>query len=128
MSAHAYLSASSAERWLNCPASARLAAKFPADSSPAASEGTIAHEIAAELIYYGTEGKDHKLADKELASDLEMLKYKADEFYAKHTETVGSYDTMKKAVEGYADFVIDEYNASALTATSPAASAPPTSS
>ena len=110
MSAHAYLSASSAERWLNCPASARLAAKFPADSSPAASEGTIAHELAAELIYYGTEGKDHKLADKELASDLELIRYKADEFYDKHTETVGSYDTMKKAVEGYADFVIDEYN------------------
>lgn len=43
---HAVLSASGAEKWLNCPPSARLEESYPDTSSSYAKEGTLAHEIA----------------------------------------------------------------------------------
>ncbi len=43
---HALLSASSAHRWLNCPASARLAEQFPNQTSPYAEAGRVAHATA----------------------------------------------------------------------------------
>lgn len=43
---HALLSASSAARWLNCPPSARLAAKAPDTTSAYAAEGSLAHALA----------------------------------------------------------------------------------
>lgn len=42
---HAVLSPSSAERWIDCPASVRLASRFPNESSVYAEEGTCAHEL-----------------------------------------------------------------------------------
>ena len=44
--AHALLSASSAHRWVVCTPSARLEEQFPDQSSEAAAEGTLAHELA----------------------------------------------------------------------------------
>ena len=44
--AHAILSASGAHRWIACPPSARLEARFPDTTSEAALEGTLAHELA----------------------------------------------------------------------------------
>lgn len=43
---HALLSASSSERWLNCPPSARLGEQFPDAGSEYAAAGTLAHAIA----------------------------------------------------------------------------------
>ena len=43
---HALLGASSAERWLNCPPSARLGEQFPDTASSYAAAGTLAHAIA----------------------------------------------------------------------------------
>ncbi len=43
---HALLGASSAERWLACPPSARLCEKFPDTAGQAAQEGTLAHALA----------------------------------------------------------------------------------
>lgn len=43
---HALLSASGAYRWLACTPSARLEEQFPDTASPAAKEGTLAHELA----------------------------------------------------------------------------------
>ena len=48
--AHARLSASAAERWMNCPGSLREAAKYRNATSKAAAEGTFAHEIASECL------------------------------------------------------------------------------
>ena len=45
MADHAILSASSASRWMACPPSARLEQNYPNNSSPAAAEGTLAHEL-----------------------------------------------------------------------------------
>ena len=42
---HALLSASGASRWMACPPSARLEQDYPNTSSPAAAEGTLAHEL-----------------------------------------------------------------------------------
>lgn len=43
--AHAVLSASSAERWIYCPPSARLQEQFPEETSEYAEEGTLAHAV-----------------------------------------------------------------------------------
>ena len=42
---HAFLSASSAHRWLHCPPSANLASAYPDQASSYALEGTCAHEL-----------------------------------------------------------------------------------
>lgn len=47
MSKHARLSASSAERWIQCPASVQLSAGVPNKSSIYAQYGTVLHDIAA---------------------------------------------------------------------------------
>ena len=50
---HALLGASSSERWLACPPSARLTENYPDSESSYAAEGTQAHEIAdAKLKRY----------------------------------------------------------------------------
>jgi len=46
MTEHALLSASSAERWLNCPGSVRLTQDMPDKTSSYAEEGRLAHSIA----------------------------------------------------------------------------------
>lgn len=48
--AHALLSPSSSHRWLNCTPSARLEEPYEGTSSPAAEEGTVAHELAEHAM------------------------------------------------------------------------------
>ena len=50
MTAHALLSASASSRWLACPPSARLEARFPDSQSSYAAEGTRAHALAEGLL------------------------------------------------------------------------------
>jgi len=67
-SGHALLSPSSAHRWLACPASIRLSAQLPEPpTSPAAQEGTIAHEIAAILASHRLGLTTQKEHDQQLA-------------------------------------------------------------
>lgn len=47
---HAILSASAADRWINCPPSVALTKDIPDDLSPFAAEGTKAHEIAEACL------------------------------------------------------------------------------
>lgn len=53
--AHALLSASSADKWLNCTPSARLEAGFEDTAGESAAEGTLAHELAEKKarLYFG---------------------------------------------------------------------------
>ena len=51
--AHALLSPSSAERWINCPASVMLGRDLPDTTSPYAEEGTRAHELCEMLLNDG---------------------------------------------------------------------------
>lgn len=49
--AHALLSASGADRWMNCTASPRLEEQFPEESTTSyAEEGTLAHEFAEIML------------------------------------------------------------------------------
>jgi hypothetical protein len=50
MSEHALLSASAAERWINCPGSIALCEGLPDKTSSFAEEGTKAHELAALVL------------------------------------------------------------------------------
>lgn len=48
---HAFLSPSSAERWVHCPPSAWLSEQFPDQGSVFASEGTEAHRLCEYLLH-----------------------------------------------------------------------------
>lgn len=65
MTAHAYLSASSSHRWLNCTKSPLLEEGFPDTSSIFAEEGTLAHEIG-ELKLLNKWRKQKRIIDHEL--------------------------------------------------------------
>lgn len=87
MSSHAFLSPSASHRWLNCPRSAKLCAALPDQTSPYAAQGTDAHELCAYLV------------EKALGRDVKDP-----------TESLSFYDAeMQTCAEGYAEFVIQEY-------------------
>ena len=50
MAEHAYLSASSSHRWLNCPPSVKLCEGMEDKPSEFAQEGTDCHELCAYLV------------------------------------------------------------------------------
>lgn len=70
--AHALLSASGAELWLNCPASAVANEQYPDEGSEYAQEGTIAHEVAQ--VY--AEAFLNKSGHSELDAELQALRAK----------------------------------------------------
>lgn len=86
MTQHAILSASSANRWLHCPPSARICAKYPDTKSEYAQEGTDAHALCEYLVKnsLGIKAKDP-------IEDLTF--YNAE---------------MQMAAEGYAEFVMEK--------------------
>lgn len=93
---HAFLSASSAARWGNCPGSAHLSTLFTESQSLAAEEGTFAHELAELLI-----------GERELGD----LPDRVDRFYEEHTDLPGNFKVMRGIIEPYVDFVRAEYMA-----------------
>lgn len=105
---HAKLSPSSAERWINCPGSARLAEKYPEEHTLFAEEGTLAHEVARILIQYNA----GDLTKGEKEEQLSAQKEKIDAFYKEHKDDMtGSFEAMVKILEPYVDYVWAEYQA-----------------
>ena len=97
MSKHAFLSPSASHRWLNCPPSAKLCAAVPDQSSPYAQQGTCAHELCAYLV------------EKALGRDVKDP-----------TENLDYYDSeMQTCAEGYAAFVMEEYEKAKQTCPDP---------
>lgn len=93
---HAVLSPSSAERWLNCTPSARLAEEAGSKTSEYSEEGTTAHELAEYALkswIYGTfyPECDELPVPQEIASN----KYYSEE--------------MKESILRYVDFVTGEF-------------------
>lgn len=75
---HALLGASSADRWLNCPPSARLTEDMPDKGSKYAAAGTLAHEIAEfKARHYFSEPISKRTYNSR------MKKFQADENYDK---------------------------------------------
>lgn len=107
MPKHAKLSASGAELWLNCPGSVHMAELFPETTSPAAVEGTLAHELAQTMILSASSGSDQ--LDPEREAEYRSEKDKVNAFYSEHKNLEGSFDGMKKILAPYVDYVIEEY-------------------
>lgn len=82
---HAFLSASSSRRWLNCTPSAMLESHEPDTSSPFAEEGTRAHALAEKKL-------------KSWIKSNRRTHFKADD------------GEMAEATDGYRDYVIEVYN------------------
>lgn len=95
MTDHALLSASGADRWMNCPPSARLEEDIESVSSIYAKEGTFAHDLG-ELKLLKHLGDITKV---EFNKRLKALKQ--NEFYSKELETY---------VDIYVDFAIEKIN------------------
>ena len=86
MDKHAFLSASSSQRWLACPPSAKLCAQEEDHGSPYAQQGTDAHELCQFLV---ERALGYRIRDP--------------------TEDLAWYDAeMQEAAEGYCSFVMEQ--------------------
>ncbi len=94
---HALLSASSAERWLHCPPSARLTENIPDSESPHAAEGTLAHSLAELKVRKKFETMKKSEYDKHL-KDIQKDPLYAPEMDG-HTDTY--LDCILKVAHGY---------------------------
>jgi hypothetical protein len=97
--AHAFLSASKAEQWLNCPPSAKLQEGLPDSRSEYADEGTTAHELAEIKLRQRLTLCNSKVR-KQLEEKLEKIK--ASKFYGPE---------MENAVQEYVERVEERYMA-----------------
>lgn len=107
MPKHAKLSASGAELWTNCPGSVHMAELFPETTSPAAEEGTLAHALAQTMIENARTGS----ISPQISAEYMVERDNVNAFYSVHKELAGSFDDMKKTLEPYVDYVIEEYEA-----------------
>lgn len=98
MAKHALLSASSAERWLNCTPSARLNEKLPDTSSVYAAEGTLAHTIGEIML----RNKVFHAGNPNIVLMQELVELSEHELY---------YQGMKDEVEEYVNYCLEQYNA-----------------
>lgn len=92
---HALLSASGAERWINCTPSARLEEQYGVDTgSVYASEGTLAHELGEVSLRF-------------LSNQIEAVEYQE---RLNDIEVNPLYSTeMPEEVEKYTDFVMEQW-------------------
>ena len=89
MGKHAFLSASSSHRWLECPPSAKLCAEQDDRASPYAQQGTDCHELCAYLV------------EKSLGKDV-----------TDPTENLTYYDQeMRDCAESYCSYVNEQIEA-----------------
>lgn len=93
--AHAKLSASGANQWLNCPPSIKASAGIVDTSSEFAKEGTFAHELSE--LYFSNLYEN--LSDVDFKQQLEQSK--ANEYYS---------EELREYVEQYVDIVEEKVN------------------
>lgn len=92
---HSTLGPSKANQWINCPPSIALEAEFPDKQTTEASEGTLAHKIAEEIMRYN----NHEISKQTFNRRLNKLK-----------EDPQFNQSMLEYVEGYAAFVWEQAN------------------
>lgn len=96
--AHAVLSASSANRWMNCTPSARMSEGMPSSTSVHAEKGTLAHEISENELRYRLGIINRK------KRNLNLLNLKRKRF-----EGEPLYDVeMDYPIEDYVNFVMEQ--------------------
>src|SRR5690606_41365480 len=91
--AHALLSASQAERWINCPPSARLTEHIPDRHSEYANQGTAAHEYAEMLLRRQLtvlKSEERKNLDKQ----IKTLKETNQDYDAEMETAITDYDEI----------------------------------
>ena len=88
MSAHARLSPSSSERWINCPASPAVAATYPPSSSEFADEGTAAHTLASWCLEGDKDAAAFlgRIIEVEARDGTEARRFEVDEEMAEHVQ------------------------------------------
>lgn len=92
---HAKLSASGAHRWMACPPSANLEARFPDRSSEFAEEGTFAHSLAELILRYN----NNEISKRAYTTRLNRLK--KDPMYSQE---------MQDYIADYAQQVWEQFN------------------
>lgn len=100
---HAFLSASGAERWMNCTPSARLTENMEESESEYATEGTEAHALAEYKLRVAL-GETPECPRKNLTyldSEMEML---TDDYVAYIMEIIGQAENPVVLVEQRLDF------------------------
>jgi hypothetical protein len=108
--AHALLSASGADRWLNCTPSPRLEENFKNESSSFAEEGTLAHEFAELILKKYLDRIDPK-AYKAQFAELSKSKYYSDEmieFVNLHVDYVLQQFAAAQKLDKHAVLLIEE--------------------
>lgn len=108
--AHALLSASGSERWINCPASPRLEEHFEEQTSSYAEEGTLAHELSEIILRL-----DLKLLSmvdyKQKFDEIKKNKYYSEDMFdevTKYTSYVKQQYQAAKRVDKHARLLIEE--------------------
>lgn len=91
--AHAVLSASSADRWLNCTPSAVMCDKAPKESNAYADEGTLAHKLAEIAIMHLLRKTDVEEYTKQINA---------------HRSSLHWYDDIMKDLEPYVMHVVEQ--------------------
>lgn len=102
MTEHAKLSASGAHRWMLCPGSVKAEENIPEQSNKYADEGTLAHEIAAEYIYY-LRNNGHATIDM-LANYTDEMEKAADDYYVYVRSLNNNYKETTILIEEKVDF------------------------
>lgn len=97
MAGHALLSASGADRWINCPPSARLTEKMYDSGSSYADEGTVAHKLAEIKLRRNLTVCNSKQRE---ALDKELEQVKQDQYYNSEMEHI---------VQGYVEWVAERF-------------------
>lgn len=92
---HSNLGPSKANQWINCPPSVSLEEGFPDKQTSEASEGTLSHKIAEEIMRYN----NHEISKQAFTRRLNKLK-----------EDPQFNQSMLEYVEGYASFVWSQVN------------------
>lgn len=107
---HALLSASGANRWLNCTPSARLEMKVQEKESVYAKEGTLAHQFGNIALDHFSGYLDDKAYQSELKKNRTELK-KFRSLLKASSDPVKGIDEMEGEVEKYTDYIIERLSA-----------------
>ena len=98
--AHALLSASSAHRWLECPASAVAAEAYPSTDTEFTREGTLAHEVA-EWVASGQSKMSNLNKGIDDGVTAEMLECARDysDYIQEHTKSDSAHVLLEQRVD-----------------------------